>query len=160
MIGMSLDDGPPPSGFRHDTWRRPAGSGDHAFEQATEAIRSWAGHRAAGVIHRPTTPDLAEGTVVALAARAVSLWVTAVCRIVGVIDEPHRFGFVYGTFDHHPECGEEAFIATRDDAGDVVIEISAVSRPSSRLAQLSGPIGRQIQHRTTEKYLDGLSGRA
>ncbi len=94
----------------------------------------------------------------AMAAFAAGLWVTAVCRIVCVLDEPDVFGFAYGTLEHHPESGEEAFLVRRSDAGDVTIEIAAVSRPRARLAKLAGPIGRHIQLRTTEKYLDGLTG--
>ncbi|MGI9612374.1 MAG: DUF1990 family protein [Acidimicrobiales bacterium] len=58
-------------------------------------------------------------------------WVTATCRIVGVLDEPHRFGFAYGTLAHHPACGEECFTVTYDPATEEVrVRVVAVSRPS------------------------------
>ena len=63
-------------------------------------------------------------------------------RIVYLVDEPARAGFAYGTLPGHPEQGEEAFMITMDDAERVRFDIVAFSRPATRMARTSGPIGR------------------
>ena len=125
------------------------------------------GHRVLGrapecrAILQPSRAALAEGNVVALALRIWPLWVTAACRIVEVIDDTteteHRFGFVYGTLPHHPASGEERFLVTRNSRTDEVrLQIVALSRQTSLLSRLSGPIGPLIQRSTAKRYLDGF----
>lgn len=84
--------------------------------------------------------------------------------VIGVVDEPPsadartpaRKGFAYGTAKGHPESGEEAFLVERD-ADDVVwLHIIAFSRPATRLARLSGPMGRAVQAFITRRYLRSL----
>ncbi len=147
-----------PSGYQHLTVRRRAGAGPDAMERARSALRSWAGHRALGMRLHPERPELDVDATVAFALRPAPLapWVTGACRIVAVVDEPRRFGFAYGTLPHHPEIGEEAFLAHRRDDGAVEFEITAFSRPSTRLLALAGPLGRRIQRRSAETYLTGL----
>jgi uncharacterized protein (UPF0548 family) len=60
-----------------------------------------------------------------------------------VVDEPHRFGFAYGTLPGHPESGEEAFVIDDTDQG-VVFQIVAFSRPAAALARLGTPVSRRI----------------
>ena len=43
------------------------------------------------------------------------------------------------------------------ETGDVTLTITAVSRPASRLARLSGPVGRLVQSRITDRYLSALA---
>jgi len=147
-----------PSGYNHLRHSLTAGSSVAAFDRAKAAIDSWAGHGRAGMNLRPSTPAVSEGECVALASRVLGLWVTAVCRIVWVIDEPSRYGFAYGTLPHHPEMGEESFVVQRDDSGDVVVEITAFSRANTALTRLAGPVARTIQTRATNQYLRGLAG--
>ncbi len=73
-------------------------------------------------------------------------------RIVRVVDEPDRRGFVYGTLPGHPEVGEEAFLAERDAAGTWV-HVRAFSRPGRWYARLGGPVTRLAQARMTERYV-------
>lgn len=156
-VGATLSaDGVPP-GFDVLRVRRTIGQGADRFENAKEAIRDWAGHRRAGAILQPERQDLTVGNDVALALRIWPLWVTATCRVVAVVDEPHRFGFAYGTLPHHPASGEEAFTVRRDPTTDEVeLEIFALSRPASRLAKLGGPVSRAFQRFTAGRYLDGF----
>ncbi len=148
-----------PRGSAHLSGSAPAGAGPEAFERAREALRAWAGHRALGMALSPERPELAVGTTLAFAVRlpAAPLWVTGACRVVAAIDEPDRFGFAYGTLPHHPEVGEELFLARRLPSGEVRLEITAVSRPSTRLLALAGPLGRLLQRRAARIYLAGLS---
>ncbi len=61
-------------------------------------------------------------------------FIEVVCRVVDVVDQPDRCGFVYGTLPNHPEQGEESFIASRSANGVLTFEIVAVSRPRQILA--------------------------
>jgi uncharacterized protein (UPF0548 family) len=83
--------------------------------------------------------------------------VTAIapCRIVWTVDEGDSFGFAYGTLVGHPEAGEESFVVTRTAAG-IRFEVVAVSRPAEFLARVGSPATRQIQRRTTSRYLSAL----
>ena len=78
-------------------------------------------------------------------------YVDAVCRIVDVVDEPDRAGFTYGTLPTHPEKGEESFLVTRNNGGDVWFEIASISRPHHALARAFSPIARILQRRATER---------
>ena len=64
-------------------------------------------------------------------------------RIVYVTDEPHRFGFAYGTLPAHPEQGEEAFHIETDSHGMVRFVVTAFSRPRHSLARIGSPVARR-----------------
>jgi uncharacterized protein (UPF0548 family) len=137
-----------------------AGSGNTAMLQARRAIRDWAGHGEAGVVLEPEYPPIEEGTVLALGAPLFGLWMTAACRIVRVVDTDDAFGFAYGTLPHHPETGEESFLARRDPDGEVRFEIRVFSNPATRLARLGGPISMRVRDLVLRRYLVGLVGAA
>jgi uncharacterized protein (UPF0548 family) len=146
-----------PPGYHLLRLVRPIGHGPERFTEARAAVIDWAGHRRAGATVHPAGQAIEVGREVAVALRVVPLWITAACRIVDVVDEGDRFGFTYGTLPHHPAVGEESFSVIRDPATDVVrLEVVAVSRPSSTLARLGGPIGRFVQRFTAGRYLDGF----
>jgi len=84
--------------------------------------------------------------------------IAAPCRIVGVVDEPHRWGFAYGTLPGHPEQGEEAFVVSIGADELVRFTITAFSRPGELLTRVAGPIGRAIQSTGTRGYLKALQG--
>jgi uncharacterized protein (UPF0548 family) len=75
---------------------------------------------------------------------------------VATIDDDSVFGFAYGTLPGHPERGEEAFHAARNEAGQVEFRIVAFSRPASVLARVGSPASRAIQRRITTAYLEGV----
>lgn len=156
-VGASLGELPP--GYHHV--RRTRLAPGLAFEAACDAIRSWAGHRSAGVVLHPDQPSLSEGTVLAFAVpiRPTPVWATASCRVVRVVDEPDRFGFAYGTLPHHPERGEESFVAHRRDDG-VELEVAAFSRPEALVVRLGGPLSRLAQRRFADRYLAGFEAHA
>ena len=63
-----------------------------------------------------------------------------------MIDEPHRFGFAYGTLTEHAEIGEERFTAELDPAsGEVWYDVFAISRPGNWLVKLGYPYARYRQ---------------
>lgn len=133
--------------------------GVDGFARGREAIQNWAAQAELNLVLEPACPPMVEGSVLvfALPMKPSGFWATGACRIVKVVDEPDRFGFVYGTLPHHPECGEEAFLVSRNPANpnSVTFSITAFSRGSKLPMKLSGPIGRFIQRRAAETYLTG-----
>ncbi|MEY2464453.1 MAG: hypothetical protein QOH64_2591 [Acidimicrobiaceae bacterium] len=87
------------------------------------------------------------------------LYVTAVGRLVYIVDEPDRFAFAYGTLSAHPEQGEEAFAITHED-GRVRFEIVSFSRPRHPLARIGAPVTRAMQVRVTRAYLEAIRSAA
>ena len=124
-----------------------------------EAIQDWAAQKELRLVLEPARPPMVEGSVLAFALpmKPLGFWATGACRIVKVVDEPDRFGFVYGTLPHHPERGEEAFLVHRSPLTPnlLTFTITAFSRGAKLPMKVSGPIGRIIQRRAAEIYLTG-----
>ncbi|QGQ19995.1 DUF1990 family protein [Cellulomonas sp. JZ18] len=98
-------------------------------------VLTWRLHRAAGVRVEADGPAAAGAHVVSLLG-AGPLVLRAPCRVLWADDE----GFAYGSLPGHPVAGEEAFRVTRDDAGDVWLEVEAYSRPAVPLTRVAGPL--------------------
>jgi uncharacterized protein (UPF0548 family) len=146
-----------PPGYHHVRARRSLGQGDDVFAAAREGIERWQLHRRQGFRVAPAEPPIAPETeVICAVPLAGPVHVLVACRIVGVVDEPDRFGFAYGTLRLHPETGEEAFVVERDASGVVRAEITAFSRPRHPLVRLGAPVARRQQARATQGYLDAL----
>jgi uncharacterized protein (UPF0548 family) len=144
-----------PDGYRHDRWHCDLGSDDgDRFQRASEALRQWQAQRGAGLRVFPDAPVTPDATF-ALVIRAGFLFVTAVGRVVYIIDQPDRYAFAYGTLLAHPERGEEAFAITRED-GRVRFDIVAFSRPRHPLARIGAPLTRLLQVRATNAYLEAM----
>jgi uncharacterized protein (UPF0548 family) len=144
-----------PDSYRHDRWHTDLGTDDgDRFDRASDALRQWQAQLGAGLRIFPDAPVAPDATF-ALVIRAGLLYVTAVGRIVYIIDEPDRYAFAYGTLLAHPERGEEAFAITRAD-GRVQFEIVAFSRPRHPLARLGAPLTRVLQVRATNAYLEAV----
>ena len=80
------------------------------------------------------------------------------CEIVEIIDEEQRFGFAYGTMNHHPECGEERFVISisNDAERTVSFEISATFKHNMLGVKLVSPLASYLQNRAINKYLSGI----
>ena len=159
-VGGTLRDATP-SGYRSEQVERILGHGPERFAEAKAALKDWRPHRGAGLLLAADGP-IAEGTTVALAAPLPVGFAVAACRIVAVVDEPHRWGFAYGTLPVHPESGEELFVVERrPDEGDVVVfRIAVFWRPHELLTRLGAPVARILQRRATLAYLDAMTGGA
>jgi uncharacterized protein (UPF0548 family) len=151
----ALPSSEPPAGFHHARFTRVIGSGSGDFELAKDGLERWVAHRRSGIEVFPPVVGLDEGSTVVLLTRQVGLWVLAACRVVSVIDEPTRFGFIYATLPDHPECGFESFVITTAGA-EVTFDIEAVSRPGVALVRLVAPVGRALQRRASDAYLDAM----
>jgi uncharacterized protein (UPF0548 family) len=132
------------------------GQGREYFDEARTALFGWHVHRAAGPRLIPSSLNVAEDTVAVVRLGVGPLALKAPVRIVYLIDEQAQAGFAYGTLPGHPEQGEESFMITMDGAERVRFDIVAFSRPGTRLARNSGSIGRAMQNKITERYIEAM----
>lgn len=139
-----------PDGYHHVRRRTRLGDGDAVFDRAEQAMMTWRMHRAAGLAVAGTAPASVGQTVLCGFGWLVSVVIP--CRVVYVVHEPDRRGFGYGTLPGHPESGEESFVITRDSSGLVWFDITAFSRPGSRLNAATAPVDRWFQSYVTSRY--------
>lgn len=150
-VGVTRNE-PAPDGFHRLVRRSPLGSGDEVFAAASGCVLSWGLQRGSGLVVAGDD-RVGAGAVVAMAAPLPAVgWIDVVCRVIEVVDEPDRAGFVYGTLPVHPEAGEESFMVERSGDGSVELVIVAVSRSTNPLARLAPPITRRLQLAATRRY--------
>jgi uncharacterized protein (UPF0548 family) len=154
-VGATLR-GEHPEGYRHDTYEVELGNGRTVFKRASTGLRTWKGHEVPGIDVIPHSTPIEPGSTVIVTLGTPWLALAAPCRIVGVIDEPDRWGFAYGTLPGHPEQGEEAFVMSIDSDDGVRFRITAFSRPGEGITHLAGPVGRAVQTVGTNRYLKAL----
>ena len=128
----------PPAGFHSGEYRHRIGSGARRFDLAGRALMTWGALRAAGyrvddvraeeasssprgagpLYLEDGTPWITPGMTAMVSAvePAVS---TGRVKVIGVIDEPGRIGFVYGSMVGHSEIAER-FLVVEHDADDAV----------------------------------------
>jgi uncharacterized protein (UPF0548 family) len=131
------------------------GSGSEALDAGRRALRSWCPQRALGMTVAPASvaPDLGETVVLGLGLGPVRVVVPT--RVVAVVDEPHRYGYAYGTLPGHPERGEELFLLERSVDGDVVLTIRADSVPAGALRAVR-PVVDALQRAALGRYLEAV----
>ncbi|MGL4551226.1 MAG: DUF1990 family protein [Gemmataceae bacterium] len=137
-----------PAGYRVNHTRVRVGRGEDDFRAAKDALRGWEQFDLGWVEAGPRDTPIEVGLPVAILARSLGVWWLNACRVVAVVDEPHRFGFAYGTLPGHAGTGEERFLIEWDPAaGDVWYDILAFSRPHQLLARIGSPYMRLVQRR-------------
>ena len=146
-----------PDGYHHLTRRMLIGHGHQLFAGASDAVRAWRVQIGAGLRVSASSRTAEPGAVVILGFAIGPLMLNAPCRVVYVVNEPRRRGFAYGTLAGHPESGEESFMIEHRADDRVSFTITAFSRPATRLAKTTGPLGRTVQWRITSRYLRALS---
>ena len=135
-------------GFDDDHTRVVLGQGPDVFAAARGMIVDWRMFPAPLTRIVPAGAPIRVGTIVAVLARGPGFWLLNACRVVWVVDEARRFGFVYATLPAHIESGAERFLVETDDAtGEVVYDLRAYSRPSHWLSRLGKPLVRGYQAR-------------
>ncbi|MET8679349.1 DUF1990 domain-containing protein [Streptomyces sp. NPDC004647] len=153
-LGPSL-----PAGFAHLRRKVRLGEGREVFEQAGAYVLAWGVQRGAGFDVHPVSPPAPGGTAL-VTTRLPGLRyprLVVPCRVVWTVAEARRVGFAYGTLPGHPESGEESFVVTYDERGDVWFEVSAFSRPATWYARLSSPVTRLMQHAAATRYLRAVT---
>lgn len=126
------------------------------FDEAVRELLGWQMQSRAGLRVAASEPVAEVGTVVSMSLGVGPLALRIPCRVVEVVDEPHKQGFAYATLPGHPECGEEWFVLEQTPDGRVRLTVSAVSRPATLLARLGGPVSRVVQRCMTRRYLKAL----
>lgn len=126
-----------PRGFALDYSRSQIGEGRNTFAVAKEAFLRWLQFDLGWVrVANPDTP-VKQDEVVAVEVHTLGLWSLNWSRVLYVIDEEDRFGFVYGTTSMHVERGEERFLVEfYPVSGAVYYDLLAVSQPRHWLARL------------------------
>ncbi|NJC69535.1 DUF1990 domain-containing protein [Planosporangium thailandense] len=150
-VGATRGDELPP-GYRHVRRHDKLGDGAEAFRRAAAGLRGWNMQRRAGLRVPASTPPPEPGVRVTM--RAAFLRVP--CQVVWVIDEERRYGFGYGALPGHPEIGEEAFVVSLDDGGQVWLDIRAFSRPGRWYTRLAGRLGWLVQDVATSRYVAAM----
>jgi uncharacterized protein (UPF0548 family) len=145
-----------PAGYDHVERDHVVGAGRGDFDRAAAAVFRWTAQRGAGLRIRASGPASSTGTVVLMTAGLRRLGLDIPCRVVWVVDEPHRRGFGYGTLPGHPESGEESFVVSLRPDGRVVYELRAVSRLAIRLSRLGAPVSRRVQRLALDRYVAAI----
>jgi uncharacterized protein (UPF0548 family) len=145
-----------PAGYRHFACSVPVGHGRQIFARAGDAVCGWRVQLGAGLQVSASARTAAPGAVVILGLGIGPIRLRAPCRVVYTVGGPRRRGFAYGTLAGHPESGEEAFMIEHHDDDTVSLKITAFSRPATRLAKLTSPVGAIVQRQVTARYLRSL----
>ena len=166
----------PPSGFKSAEYRHRIGSGARRFDVAGRALMTWgalrsAGYRvddvraeAAAASPRGSGPlYLEDGTpwitpgMTAMIAATLPVVSTGRVKVLTVIDEPGRIGFVYGSMTGHSEVAER-FLVVEHDADDAVwVTLRSLwEAPVSRLGRLARNTADVQQRRIDERIVKAL----
>lgn len=137
--------------------RLDVGTGREAFDAGRAALRSWVPHAGIGASIEPVGQPVELDATVLVVLRRGPVHVVAPNRIVGVIDEPDRFGFAYGSLPGHPERGEESFVVEHLDGGTVRATIRVHASAGTLAAQAAGPLVRWLQSAAIDGYLRAIA---
>ena len=130
-----------------------------SLETAAADLLAWRMHARSGLRVRASDVPLREGTVVVLRLGLGPISFSAPCRVLELIHEPTRRGFVYGTLPGHPESGVERFVVSRPDDHQATLQIDGYSRPHSWAARIAPKLTGAVQARITSTYLRALDRR-
>jgi uncharacterized protein (UPF0548 family) len=143
---------PLPSGYNIDHNRVSLGDGDDVFKRARSALSAWKMFDLGWVelLHPPAL--ITPGQTVLVLAHTWGFYSLSASRVLTMVDtddgETQRWGFCYGTLQHHLERGEERFTVEHHRQDDSVwYDILAFSRPRHPFAQLAYPLSRAAQRR-------------
>ena len=149
-----------PTGYHHQHVVARIGHGPAAFAAAGEALLTWQVHEGAGLAARVSDRRVRVGTVAELRLGPGRLSLRIPVRVLEVVEDERRRGFVYGTLPGHPERGEESFTVELAADGAVHFDLVAFSRGGRWFTVLGAPIGRAGQHLVTERYVNAVRAAA
>lgn len=154
QVGATL--GTLPAGWDALERTEPVGLGREAFVRAAHAVLGWQLQLRVGIAVTASGPRVEADAVAVLRLGLGPMGLDAPVRVITVIDEADRQGFVYGTLPGHPECGEELFCVDLLSDETVTCTIRAFSRPATALARLVPPATRVVQRWMAGRYIAGL----
>ena len=134
------------------------GVGRADFDSAVAGLRAWACHRGLGATVHPADAPIELGSTLLVVLHVGPVSIVVPDRIVGVIDEPRRFGFAYGTLEGHQERGEESYVVEHLDDDRVVATIGLDARPATAAARLAAPAVGWFQRLAVRRYLSAWRG--
>lgn len=120
---------------------------------AREALGRWVTHAGIGATIHPPDAPIEQGGTILVVISAGPLQLAVPDRLVAVVDEPGRYGFVYGTLPGHQERGEELFLAEEVAPGRLRLSIRVHARADRTLARLGGPFVTRFQVSAARGYL-------
>jgi uncharacterized protein (UPF0548 family) len=150
-VGATLE-GSFPDGYNLDHNRIRLGEGTRIFERASAALSDWKMFDIGWIeLLHPLGPIVPGQTILVL-ARTCVLYSLSATRVIAMIDDDNghmqRWGFSYGTLQHHGERGEERFSIEHHAEDDSVwYDIRAFSRSQHPMARLGYPLSRAAQRR-------------
>ena len=139
----------PPDGFRAAEYRHRVGSGARRFDLAGRSLMTWGALRGAGFDVQDIRAESAamspggagplyldDGmpwitpgmTAVVTVAKPID-W-TGPVKVVSVFDEPGRIGYIYGSCQGHPACGERLLVLEHDTDDAVWLTLRSIWRPA------------------------------
>lgn len=77
-------------------------------------------------------------------------------RVVAVIDEERRAGYVLGTLEAHPLVGERSFVLEHRDNDEVWLLIRQIGQLSNPRLRVLAPLARLQSERLVGRYLKSL----
>lgn len=164
-VGATLagDGTPTPTGYRAYVKTVKIGDGIARWEFASTAVLRWGVKTRSGFAVVADPPSAGEPQVTVdqrywLVARLGPFRISEPIEVVGVIDEPERKGFAYGTLSGHPVSGEEAFIVDRHADDSVWLTIRSITRPTTGVWRVAGPGVALAQRYYRRRYTRALTG--
>lgn len=136
-----------PAGYSVDHGRIRLGEGEECFRRAADALAGWRMFDTGWTRILPEDAAVAEGAVVCVVARHFGFYSVNPARIIRVLDEQRRYGFVYGTLPAHSERGEERFSVEITPDGAVYYDLYSFARGNSLPVRLGYPVRRLVQRR-------------
>lgn len=103
---------------------------------------------------------LSAGTTATLTLNVLGIPFQAPIRVVQLIDDQRRRGFVVGTMRGHPLSGEESFVIEQTDDGAVWINYRVFWRPGGAGWRLVKPLLALLQRQYATRYLRALQAAA
>lgn len=152
FAGALLSDDPPALAL---DIARVVGRGDAAFAAAVACLRRFGPQRAVATVW-PDDATVAPGADLIVALGIGPITIVALDRVVGIVDEPRRWGFAYGTLPGHIEVGEEAFVANHHADDTVAVRITASAHVALPARAVLQPVLLPIQRRYARRYLDAV----
>ena len=146
----------PPPGWRAYERTVPIGRGDRVWEAASAAVLRWEVKTRSGFAVHPAGVRVAEGADFHLVASVGPVRVREPVRVVAVVDREDRRGFAYGTLTGHPVSGEGAFVVHRTPAGEMLLALRSLTRPSRGLWRVVSPALLVAQRWYRRRYLVAL----
>jgi uncharacterized protein (UPF0548 family) len=165
----------PPTGFLAAECRHRVGSGERRFDLAGRALMTWGALRAAGfdiediraepkaVSPRGTgplfledgTPWITPGMTATITAARPEEGCGPV-KVLTVIDEPGRIGYIYGSRPGSPSCEERLLLLEHDEDDGVWLTVRSIRQAPGRAWPLGGRAVEARQKRLDERLVKAL----